>query len=262
MAKPPQAPTAEQQREWNERGFFIIRNFEDSEICSKMLARVIEISRLAAAGKSVPNVLVTPEMKPNELARNPEDRVSKIFRLHRDPLFKEFCERADLLDLVAGLIGPELDCFLSQFIFKNHGAMGQPWHQDSFYFPFSTDPQVGIWLAITRATLENGCLHVLPGSHREPVHAHCADQRPNANYGYLEILDHDMSAEIPVLMEPGDLLIFHSHLMHKSTDNVSDGVRAAMVWHYTPAGTIDHSQEKFGVPAIVNDFMPVRRVAA
>jgi phytanoyl-CoA hydroxylase len=111
----------------------------------------------------VPNVLVTPETKPNQLSRHPEDRVSKIFRLHRDKLFMESCQRNDLLDIVATLIGPELDCFLSQFIFKNHSAMGQPWHQDSYYFPFSRDPQVGVWLAITRATLENGCLRVLPG---------------------------------------------------------------------------------------------------
>jgi ectoine hydroxylase-related dioxygenase (phytanoyl-CoA dioxygenase family) len=227
-----------------------------------MLARAIEIARLCAAGKTVPNVLVTSEAKENELARSPEDRVSKIFRLHRDSIFKEFCERRDLLDIVAELIGPELDCFLSQFIFKNHAAMGQPWHQDSFYFPFSTSPQVGIWLAVTPATLENGCLRVLPGSHKEPVHVHVPDRRPKANYGYLEIVDHDMSNEVAVLMEPGDLLLFHSHLMHKSTDNVSNGIRAAMVWHYTAAGTIDYTEQKFGRPPVVNDFMAVRRLSA
>ena len=55
-------------------------------------------------------------------------------------------------------------------------------------------PVVGVWLAVTEATLDNGCLHVLPGSHHEPVHEHVADRRPNANFGYVEIVDHDMSA--------------------------------------------------------------------
>ena len=40
-------------------------------------------------------------------------------------------------------------------------------------------------------------------------------------------------------MDPGDLLVFDSHLMHRSTDNVSDGLRAAMVYHYAQASTKD-----------------------
>ena len=104
---------------------------------------------------------------------------------------------------------------------------------------------VGVWLAVTEATLVNGCLHVLPGSQTEPVHTHVPDRRPGANYGYFEIVDHDMDGAEPVLMDPGDLLVFDSHLMHCSTDNESDGIRAAMVYHYAAAGTTDHSEEYF-----------------
>jgi ectoine hydroxylase-related dioxygenase (phytanoyl-CoA dioxygenase family) len=115
-----------------------------------------------------------------------------------------------------------------------------------------------VWLAVTEATLENGCLHVLPGSHTEPVHTHVADGRPGANHGYVEIVDHDMSAAEPVLMEPGDLLVFDSHLMHRSTDNESSGIRAAMVYHYAAAGTVDHTDEY--VPGLgLNDWVPARR---
>ena len=46
-------------------------------------------------------------------------------------------------------------------------------------------------------------------------------------------------------MDPGDLLVFDSHLMHRSTDNESDGIRAAMVYHYAAAGTVDHTEEYF-----------------
>ena len=191
-----------------------------------------------AARSSCPNRGANPN------AREPEDSVSKIFKLHRDePVFRAFAESVPLLDLVAVRIGASLDCFLSQFIFKNPGALGQPWHQDSFYFRFDRSPQVGVWLAVTEATLENGCLQVLPGSHREHLHKHVPDPRPGANLGYVEIVDHDMSASVPVVMNVGDLLVFHSHLMHRSTDNGSPSLRAAMVYHYAQAGTVDRGRE-------------------
>src|SRR5262249_39689373 len=140
----------------------------------------------------------------------PAELVSKIFKLHREPVFHEFAVSEAVTAIAAELIEKdEIDCFLSQFIFKNPGAWGQPWHQDSHYFPFDPHgPVVGIWPAVTAATLENGCLHVLPGSNHEPIHEHLPDPRPGANYGYVEIMDHDMSGSIAVTMNPGDLLVF------------------------------------------------------
>lgn len=248
--------TEPERTAWAERGFFIRRGFAREPTMQTMLERVVEICRRHAAGESVAPALVLPETRANPRAANPEDLVSKVFRLHRDPVFEAFARDPRVLDAIADLVGEDVDVFLSQFIFKSPSAYGQPWHQDAFYFPFEPDRQVGVWLAVTRATLDNGCLHVLPGSHREPVHAHAPDRNPASNYGYLEIVDHDMSASVPALMEPGDLLVFHSHLMHRSTDNQSDGMRAAMVYHYSPAGTVDRAPRG---PAYVNDWMPVRR---
>jgi ectoine hydroxylase-related dioxygenase (phytanoyl-CoA dioxygenase family) len=224
-----------------------------------MLSRVIEIARRAAAHEDIAPAFVMPEANLRGSAGTPEALASKIFRLHRDPVFNEFAMRADVVDHVAQVLGTEsIDCFLSQFIFKNPGAWGQPCHQDSWYFPFEPPrPVVGAWLAVTPATLENGCLHVVPGSHREPVHDHVPDRRPGANYGYVEIVDHDLSAEVAVLLDPGDLLLFDSHLMHFSTDNVSSGVRAAMVYHYAPSGTVDRTEALRGYS--INDWMAVRR---
>jgi ectoine hydroxylase-related dioxygenase (phytanoyl-CoA dioxygenase family) len=83
------------------------------------------------------------------------------------------------------------------------------------------------------------------------------DRRDGANYGYVEIVDHDMAASEPVLMAPGDLLVFDSHLMHRSTDNRSTARRAAMVFHLAAAGTRDRTVELRGYT--VNDWMPARR---
>ena len=75
-------------------------------------------------------------------------------------------------------------------------------------------------------------------------------------------MDRDFAGAEPVLMQPGDLLVFHSHLMHRSTDNASGTSRAAMVFHFAEAGTVDQSQERLGfVPPNV-DWMAVRRSAA
>ncbi len=258
--------TAEQWTHWEERGFFLIPGFSTPDLCQAMLARAVEIARAAsesgvadgviAESGVVDGAIVHPE---NNLligadpGRAPEVAVSKIFRLARDPLFHEFATNPNLVAVLRSLLSPTIDCFLSQFIFKNPGAWGQPWHQDSYYFPFDRTPQVGVWLAVTEATLENGCLHVMPGSHQEPVHEHLRDSRPGANRGYVEITDHDMGTAVPQTMSPGDLLIFHSHLMHQSTDNRSDQMRAAMVYHYAERGTTDQSQQ----PAVINDWMPI-----
>jgi phytanoyl-CoA hydroxylase len=255
MVRPTTLVEADERRtQWERDGFFRVEGFADSATCPAMLDRVIEVARAAASGNSVGEALVMPEMNLRGRDGDPEELVSKILRLHRDSVFHDFAVDTRVTDLLVDVLGPEIDCFLSQFIFKNPGAWGQPWHQDSYYFPFDpARPIVGVWLAVTEATLQNGCLHVLPGSQAEPVHEHVRDRRPNANYGYVEIVDHDMSAAMPVLMSPGDLLVFDSHLMHRSTDNESSGIRAAMVYHYCRAGTTSRQE------SVVNDFMPARR---
>lgn len=251
--------TPEQRAGWERDGFVLLERFAPPATCKAMHERIVALARDAAAGRSIAPAYTLEESRVPDDGRPAEERLSKLFRVHRqEPVFNAFCREPQLLDWIEPIVGPALDCFLSQFIFKNPGALGQPWHQDAFYFPFDREPQVGVWLAITRATLENGPLWVLPGSHREPIHRVVRDPREGAPVGYVEIVDHEMDGARPMLLEPGDLLIFHSHLMHRSTDNRSDGMRAAMVFHYTPAGTVDGTEERFGFKSPNNDFLRVR----
>jgi len=251
--------TPAERDSWESEGFVILRGFAGPEVLEAMETRIVEMTRIADGGGAIGDAYVVPE-KALADRESPEDRTSKVFRVHRtEPVFHEFALDARLLGCVESLIGPQFDCFLSQFIFKLPGALGQPWHQDVFYFPFDRGPQVGAWLAVTDATPDNGPLWVLPGSHREDVHDVVPDRREHANFAYVEIVDHDMSQAKPVLMQAGDLLLFHSHLMHRSTDNESDHKRAAMVYHYAEAGTVDHSEERFGIVPPNIDWMPVQR---
>lgn len=263
---------SEQERRegWERDGFYIERGLIElsstARIEEEIVARIRTDPPEKHPGKSAyfadKDHLIHCETAPSPSAVNPEDRVSKVFNCHVADETKRVALRKEIVDRVEEILGPDLDCFQSQFIFKNPGVVGQPWHQDSLYFDFTLQPQVGVWAALTRATLENGCLWVLPGSHREPIHRHVPDRRPEANRGYLEIIDHDFGARIPVTMEAGDVLFFHSFLMHMSTDNVTDFRRSAMVYHYGRAGTEISPRvtpDRAAALNTVNRWMPVRR---
>jgi len=243
----------------HEAGYAIVPGFAPT-LAAPMLAAARELAERSEANGDTKDALYVPEAKLADDTRPLADKLSKIFRIHvHEPLFREFATSAPVLELVQGLLGEDVDCFLSQFIFKSPGALGQPWHQDAFYFPFEQSRQIGLWFAVTEAHATNGPLWVLPGSHREPVHAVVEDQREHANHAYVEIVDHNMDGAIPVYLQPGDLLVFHSHLMHRSTDNISAQLRAAMVYHYATAGSIDHSVKRFGRQPKNQEWLPVLR---
>jgi phytanoyl-CoA hydroxylase len=241
-------------------GFVVARSAVTPGDTEQLLEGAIALARANATGSLPPPTFVTPEQNLAHVdAPQPEDTVSKVFRVHQRAPFDEIARRPALLDAIAAILGTnDVDCFLSQFIFKNPGAWGQPCHQDSFYFPFTpARPVLGAWIAASDARLDNGCLYVVPESHREAVHEHVRDRRENANVGYMEIVDHNLDNAVAVEMQPGDLLLFDSHLMHFSRDNASNRRRAAMVYHYAPAGTADHTVEQRGYT--INDWVPVRR---
>jgi len=229
-----------ERESWERDGFVVVPGFADSAMRAALWERTVALSRAADGGGDVGDAQVVLEPIPDPSAGLPEEKVGKVFRLHHVPgPYADLAHDPRLGELLGDLLGDDVDCFLSQFIFKNRGALGQPWHQDAWYFRMEPSDQVGAWLAVTEATLDNGPLWVLPGSHREPVHDVEADRRPGAQLGYVEITDHDTGDGVPVLLDPGDLLLFHAHLLHRSTDNASGAPRAAMVLHFGAMGTHD-----------------------
>ena len=130
MSAVPEAPTLDpavltrQLRGDDGPGFLRLPGFAAPEAGEAMLDEVVSIARAVAAGESV-DALVMKESQPDFRAARPEDLVSKIFRLHRRPRFGDFLRLPRVAELLAAAIGPDVDCFLSQFIFKNPGAWGQ-----------------------------------------------------------------------------------------------------------------------------------------
>ena len=258
----------QQKNDFERDGFVILRQFVDATVGARMEEETVAAIRAdpPSAHSGEPayvlanGMLVQPEGKVPERAVDPEDYVAKVFNTHLAGTAHDFAVGEAAGDIVASLLGDEIDAFQSMFILKNPGAWGQPWHQDSYYFNFDQQPQIGFWLAISEATLENGCLSVLPRSLLRPIETHVPDARPGANQGYLEVHGLDESAAVPVLMEPGDLLVFHSYLLHKSVDNQGGSRRAAMVYHYGRAGTRNLAPpEVQAVQDKVTRWIPVRR---
>jgi ectoine hydroxylase-related dioxygenase (phytanoyl-CoA dioxygenase family) len=230
----------EQFLDWEHNGFLVLKGFADATTCNAMFNTAVAISRSSANDEPIGDTEVVLETAPSPTSKHPEDRVAKITRIHhQDGIFSEFIHRPEVSNLLGHLLGDDVDCFSSNFIFKSPGALGQPWHQDAWYHRMEPSNQISAWLAVTETTIDNGTLWLLPGSHREPVHAVEPDPRPGARPGYVAITDHDMEAGIPLLLDPGDLVLFGFNTMHRSTDNLTDTPRAAMLYHFGSAGTYD-----------------------
>lgn len=246
----------DQRDAWEQNGCFCIDGFVPRDTCRAMLERGWEIVRRPEVAEAL-GVLIRYETDFSENLA-PEERVSKLFRLQREPLFDEFCSRDDVLGLLSALVGPNVDVFLSQLVFKLPGSSGQPWHQDAVIFPFEPDrPVIGLWLAVTDAAVDNSCLQLVPGSQTRGMLPHSRNE-PGSNGRYLALTDPKVTCARPLPMRSGDLLVFDSHLVHGATDNRSNRRRVAATWHFAAAGTVDRTAEVFGRSPF-NEWMPVLR---
>ena len=136
--------TAAQRDAWERDGYFFLRGAIDPALAAaveeEVVARIRADPPASHPGQQTyfagDNYLIYPETEPSPGAVNPQHLVSKVFNCHAEGLSRELAERPEIAERVAGLLGPDIDCFQSQFIFKNPGVIGQPWHQDSYYFKF------------------------------------------------------------------------------------------------------------------------------
>jgi len=74
-----------------------------------------------------------------------------------------------VLEVLMSIIGPNIKCMQSMLFVKGPGKPGQSWHQDEYYIPTRDRSLGAAWIAIDDATVENGCLWIVPGSHQSGV---------------------------------------------------------------------------------------------
>lgn len=162
------------------------------------------------------------------------------------PVARRFIDHSGVVEVLTRITAAHLPhwdgsvkCMQSMLFAKPPGLPGQAWHQDERFIPTRDRSLVGAWIAVDDATVENGCLWVLPGSHRNgyiwPTRAHDDpvefDQSDQA-HGF------DESAAMPVEVERGSVVFFNGYLLHKSHRNRSDGNRRALVNHYCNAWSL------------------------
>ncbi len=114
------------------------------------------------------------------------------------------------------------------------------WHKNEFLFP---DQMISVMVAITRATKENGCLQVIPGSHKmgRVDHGSAGDQR-GASQRFVDLVL--KTGEIKyVELNPGDTLFFHSNLLHRSAANLSDTARWSMISAYNRQSNVPYNED-------------------
>jgi phytanoyl-CoA hydroxylase len=160
--------------------------------------------------------------------------INKLLSFEDDPVLMEYAEAENLLSAVRRLIGHSLMTISSNVFNKPPGLDGRhPLHQDLRYFSLRpAEKIVAAWTAISACDRENGCLAVIPRSHRGPLQTHGNPGWDYVNFGFFAIEDIDTSKRVHIPMNPGDTLLFHPLLVHGSGRNRSRGYRRAISTHY------------------------------
>lgn len=183
-----------------------------------------------------------------------ERMFNRTFMPHRHhPLHERFLLHPRVLDVLEALIGPDVMAMQSMLFLKPPGAPGQGYHQDAYYIHMRPDTLCGAWLALERADEENGCLWMTRGSQHEPIHPdpkklpdgtlandldglHLVENAsdPDAEVNQLSPVAAKYAGdEVPAVVEPGDVIFFMGHIIHRSHRNVSaDRFRRSFVGHY------------------------------
>jgi len=220
--------------QFHQQGYLIVRNAFTPADCQSALDGLLDL--LAGKNPDFDGVIYENEARDQVEQLPPtqrQDLVRKFWRFAEyDERLEKMTQHPPLLDVLARLIDDEPQLFQDMALFKPPRiGREKPWHQDFAYFnlPLGTTV-VGVWIALDEATAENGCMQVIPGSHREGPVVHF--QRRD-----WQICDTDVSTNriVAMPMQPGDCLLFHGMLHHGTPANRTDQRRRAVQFHYKPA---------------------------
>ena len=257
--------TDEERELYIKDGFFIRR---DAYSLAEVDALGDRVDALIAQVET--SEVLNPEQKQTILKKNSSakimtgpDSLNSLFRIHMfSNMVREHIRDRRRLDVATVLVGEDLFCPNDLYFLKPAGT-GHPiaWHQDSWYFTNTYETgdsapieyaSIGTWLAIDDARVDNGCLWVIPKSHKQGVIDH-------EDAGITEALPVKRQAVVPEEMEKhavpvevpkGTLVFFNNALLHCSTPNRSNDFRRAYIVHYmkstirhTGSGTAGHRQK-------------------
>lgn len=172
---------------------------------------------------------------------HPEFRDNCANMLNFDFGFLNYARNADILDMVEQLIGPDIALWNMSF-FAKPAVNGKrtPWHQDGQYWPIRPLATCTVWIAVDDATVENGCMRFIPGSHKDKrlmQHNQNDDDALTLNQE-LKSNEYDESHAVNVVLEAGQISLHDVYLAHGSEINTSNKPRRGMTLRLMPTTSL------------------------
>lgn len=149
----------------------------------------------------------------------------------------DLARHPSIVDAVEDILGPDLLVWRSSFFIKGpRDSSYTAWHQDKRYWGLSSDEVVTAWIALTDSTVENGCLQVLPGSHRQGEVSHSV--RPGRGNSLLRGQSADVGVPTHLVasveLKAGQFSLHHVNILHGSQSNRTGEFRAGLAVRYIP----------------------------
>jgi phytanoyl-CoA hydroxylase len=240
--------TDAQFRQFNQNGFIVLRDFADQEKCDAILdvAKVhlkhkiepIE-TEIGYGGKS--KEYRTDVADYSSMFEEFGTTVRRLRQVYsRDILFKEWMEDTKIRPILQQILNDQVvistahhNSIMTKMPYQSTETR---WHQDRRYWRYSNNNLVSIWLALDDEHSENGVLEFIPGSHRMKFGA---DQFDEKDY-FLEELDKNIpiiEKKVSTTLEKGDVVLFHSLLLHRANKNDTDKPKISFVYTVKGAST-------------------------
>ena len=151
----------------------------------------------------------------------------------------ELASKAEVLDLVEKLIGPDILLYNVTYIIKEPNSLSHvSWHQDLTYWGLSHDDQVSMWMALSPATEENGCMKMIPRSHKQGRQKHeVTTDKTNVLLQGQTVTSVDESTAVFCPLNPGQATFHHGWTLHASMPNISSERRIGLNVQYLATHT-------------------------
>jgi len=230
--------TPEQKRSYEENGYLVVKGLVPKD---KIAIYRDRFQRICDGEVYVPGMTVMKDVAIAKTHTNEKGQkvITKIQDYQNDEVLFDYCTLPEVTQYVKSFIGPNCMAMHTMLINKppdpGTKTSRHPMHQDLHYFPFRpANKIVCAWTAMEKVHRENGCLVVVPGTHRGDLLEHgYPDWEGGVNYGYHGVKTYNPSMDrIWVEMEEGDTVFFHPILLHGSGTNRTKGYRKAISCHY------------------------------
>jgi ectoine hydroxylase-related dioxygenase (phytanoyl-CoA dioxygenase family) len=219
---------------YEDNGYLVVeRVFTDDELAGVRRRTEEIIADPSKAPKGVHIGREADTVKDKTTLGGSADAVRNIsFMVRFDPTFQAFARNPKLLNLTRELIGPRVKVFRDQMLLKPPGGQDKPPHQDNSYFRVNPPGAlVTAWVALDDATLENGCMRYVPGSHRYGILEMEPDsQRPVHHVPKTAGLT--LRDEVTCPVPKGSVIFHHGLTLHRSTVNQTQTWRKALILHF------------------------------